>query len=78
MTRNSVTIVHFLFAEEEEEKEEEEGSTSFTYWSEDMYVLAAGDEMGILSSACGSFKLVSCQHPHLHKTKIKKIYYSYH
>ena len=53
------TSVHFLFALKKKKKKKK-GSSSFTYWSEDMDVLAAGDEMSILSSACGSFKLVSC------------------
>lgn len=32
-----------------------------------MDVLVAGDQMGVLSGACGRFELVSCQHPNLHR-----------
>ena len=40
---------------------------SCTYGSEDVDVLVAGDQMGVLSRACGRFELVSCQHPNLHR-----------
>jgi len=55
-----INYYHFLSISEEER------SMSSTYRSEDMDVLVACDQMGVLSGARRRLKLISREHPNLH------------